>query len=298
MASVWVPRGQLRTYDSDLLEDEEERQNGGEEEEENGKGRESKARQQAQNIGDTLLRIRRGLMGRMREEVKNYSERLADQIVQRLQESGKARESKIAVDAGDLIDPDDLEKFENLIKRFYVKVLEASWETWNIALGVDLAFDLKDPMVTEILGMAGDRVKDIAEVTKDNLREALQYGSEQGWSVEQLVAGDPDAGVPGIRSLVEETYQNRSKTIARTELGLAQNAGTVNRYTDANVEKVLVLDDGFDRSDENCVWIAGKVRPLAWTKSNHPGEGPSGIKNPLQHPNCVRAFAPYFGDEE
>ena len=144
--------------------------------------------------------------------------------------------------------------------------------------------------------MAGEQVVDITKVTRDHLSEALQYGSEQGWSVEQLVAGDPDAGIPGIKDLVEESYKNRSENIARTELGLAQNTASINRYDDAGVGEVLVLDNGFPRSDENCAWIDGQVRSLEWTKSNHPGEGPSGIKNPLQHPGCVRCFAPYFGD--
>ncbi len=294
LASVWVPRGQLRSYDPDLLEDEEERQGG---DEEDGKGRELKAREQAQDIGNVLLKIRRGMMSRMRDEIKNYSERLADQIVQRLKESGKSKEDKSLPGVDDLILPDDLDKFETLIKRFYSKVLEASWGTWNVALGVEVAFDLNDPIVTEILGMAGDRVQNITDVTKQNLRGALQVAGEEGWGVDKLIAGDPDAGVLPLREIVEETYQNRSKAIARTELGMAQNAGTINRYGDAGVKKVLVLDNGFDRSDENCVWIAGKVRPLSWTKSDHPGEGPSGIKNPLQHPNCVRCFSPYFGDE-
>jgi len=153
---------------------------------------------------------------------------------------------------------------------------------------------LNDPLVTALLGKAGERVVDITDTTKDALREVLQYGNEQGWSVDELVRGDPEEGIRGIREVVDETYKGRARTIARSETGWAQNTGTINRYQDAGVKQVLVLDDGFDNSDENCVFIAGQVRSLAWTQSDHPDEGPSGIKNPLQHPNCVRVFAPYF----
>lgn len=293
LASIWVPRGTLRQNDPDLLDEEEDRQSG-----EEGKGKkETKSASQSREIGNVLMAIRNGLIVKMRDELKDYSSRLAGEVVQRLLASGKSKKGKKSPSVDDLILESDIEGLGNLVKRFYATVLELSWDTWNLSLGVELAFDLTDPLVTEILSMAGEAVKDITEETIGNLQEALQYGSEQGWSIEQLVAGDPEAGIPGIHDLVEESYKNRSKNIARTELGMAQNAASINRYSDAGVSKVLVLDNGFPRSDENCAWIDGQIRSLEWTKEDHPSEGPSGIKNPLQHPGCVRCFAPYFGDE-
>lgn len=295
LASIWVPRGVVRQNDPDLLDAEEDRQSG---EDEEGKGKkETKSASQSREIGNVLMAIRNGLIGKMRDELKEYSSRLAGEVVQRLLASGKGKRGKKELSADDLILESDVIALSILVKRFYVSVLELSWDTWNISLGVELAFDLTDPLVTEILGMAGERVKDITEETMGQLQEALQYGSEQGWSIEQLAAGDPEAGIPGIQDLIEESYKNRSKNIARTELGMAQNTAAINRYSDAGVSKVLILDDGFPRSDENCVWIDGQTRSLEWTKEDHPDEGPSGIKNPLQHPGCVRCFAPKFDEE-
>lgn len=296
LASIWVPRGKLREYDPGLLGDEEERQGSGK------RGAGGKALLAAEGVGRALLVIRRGLIGKMRVEVDEYFSRLAGEVVVRAGSGkrgagsgGRGAGERKALGVDDLIGPEDEEALGVVMKRFYAQVLEASWGVWNVSLGVEVAFDLENPLVTALLKEAGERVAGITDVTREALREVLQYGAEQGWSVDELVEGMPEDGIRGIRDVVEETYRGRSRAIARSELGWAQNTATVNRYEDAGVRQVLVLDDGFDNSDENCVYIAGQVRSLAWTQSDHPGEGPSGIKNPLQHPNCVRCFAPYFG---
>ena len=48
---------------------------------------------------------------------------------------------------------------------------------------------------------------------------------------------------------------------------------------------MIIYDNGFDNSHEVCRALDGSVVKLEWAK-----------ENPLQHPNCVRAFAPYFED--
>jgi SPP1 gp7 family putative phage head morphogenesis protein len=117
--------------------------------------------------------------------------------------------------------------------------------------------------------------------TPEKLREVLQHGSDQGWSVDQLARGDPEKGVPGLRDLIEHTYKNRARTVARTELGNAQNMAATGRFEQAGVQKVLVLDNGDDDDDSTCKAVNGAVKSLAWAR-----------ENPLEHPNCTRAFAP------
>lgn len=134
-----------------------------------------------------------------------------------------------------------------------------------------------------MLESAGADVVEITKTTRAALQQALQYGNEQGWSVGQLVRGDETQA--GIRSIVEETYKNRSLTIARTELGNAQNAVTAERYKASGVELVEILDDGADDDDEECVIANGQIWTLAYFESNR-----------LEHPNCTRSAAPYFGE--
>jgi len=111
----------------------------------------------------------------------------------------------------------------------------------------------------------------------------LQYASEQGWGIDQLVRGD--ANQPGLRDiLVDENY---ARTVARAELGSAQNAATAGRYRNAGVEKVEILDGGAADSAPACNLANGQIWTLALFE-----------QNVLQHPNCSRAAAPYFGDDE
>jgi len=285
----------------------------------------TKALKAAEAWGEALRRVRVEVAGRMQTQVDKFFDDLAQRVVSRAENLGKALPLTPSRQAGegkspptspestgtrrpltrgagkkalpgleDLFLSGDVDELVEIAKRFYVELLSGSWELWNLSLGVEVAFDLADPLVTEVLKGAGTRIREVEETTLEAVRELLQYGSDHGWSVDHLVRGDAEEGISGLRDVVEETYKNRGRTIARTELGEAQNAASIGRYERAELEQVLVLDNGFPNSDENCEWLNGQVRPLSWTKSDHPDEGPSGIKNPLQHPNCVRAFAPYF----
>ena len=177
----------------------------------------------------------------------------------------------------------DWEKLDPLVRRFYIEVIELSWNSWNVALGVDLDFALEDPAVTKALKLATKHIKDIEDEVRENLKNALQYASEQGWGIDQLVRGY--ANQPGLRDLlVNEDY---ARTVARAELGSAQNAATAERYKAAGVQAVEILDGGAADSAPACDLANGQI----WTLSLFE-------RNALQHPNCSRAAAPYFGDEE
>lgn len=259
--------------------------------------------QAERRVGETLQALRSGAALNMETKLDEYFTGLAERVMGRAVNYGKAA----PLPSGDglavktlppveaLLEPRDDEELETLVRRFYADLLHVSWGVWDVALGTVVAFDLTDPIVSEILDSAGTRIKDISETTRQEVIDLLKYGNEHGWPIDKLARGDADEGIPGLRDIVEQTYKNRAKNIARTELGTAQQRASQGRYEAAGVEEVLILDDGFDNSDENCRWLNGQVRPLAWTREDHSNEGPSGIKNPLQHPSCVRCFAPHFG---
>jgi len=232
-----------------------------------------------------LRRIRVDVAGRMRQAIDAHFSQLADRIVERLGKGSAPSEEKKLPRAESLINSDDRKTLETLVKRFYVEVLQLSWETWNVSLGIEKAFDLTDPTVTYVLRMAGTRVKEIESTTLDALREALKYGNDNGWSVDMLVRGDPENGIPGLRDIIDETYKDRARVIARTELGEAQNTATSMRYRDAGVKLVEILDNGSDDDDEECKIANGQIWTLTYFESHS-----------LEHPNCTRAAAPYFGD--
>lgn len=197
-----------------------------------------------------------------------------------------------------LFEPDDFSGLIDVFGFWTYTIIESSWETWNFALGVDTSLTRNDPAVVQALETAGERISQISEATRNGVREILMEGYDRGWSIDHIVEGDFLEGIPGLSETVAGlTYRDangnlihlsaaqRARMIARTELGTAQNNTTMARYGAAGVDRVRVLDNGFDNSHEFCRAIAGKVVPASWAATH-----------PLCHPNCVRAFAAEFDD--
>lgn len=251
-----------------------------------GSGVELKAKRRS--VSKALLTIRKTSARKMESALEKYFGSLADRVVERASKSVTSEQLSVKAklpNADDLLNASDDAELEKLIKRFYVQVIELSWDSWNVTLGIEKAFDLTDPAVTRALAMAGDHVAEIQDTTKDALRDLLQQANENGWSIDQIVRGVD--GQPGLRDIVDETYKNRARAVAISELGQAQNRATVERYRGADVQKVEILDGGDDDSAPACNLANGQI----WTLELFE-------KNLLQHPNCSRAAAPYFGDDE
>jgi HK97 family phage portal protein len=243
------------------------------------KGSETKAK----NSGSALRRIRAKMVPRMRKDLEKYYADLAESVVA----AATAQKDSALPTVEDLLSGNTSDELGNVLKRYYAAIMQASWETWNTALGLELAFDLADPLVVKVLKMAELRLPDLKATTIEALSDALAYAAEQGWGVADLVRGDPENGHPGLRDLVEETYKRRAETIARTELGEAQNAATASRYAKAGVEKVVIMDNGLEDDDDACKVANGQIWSLAYFEDNF-----------LEHPNCTRAAGAYFGDQD
>jgi len=274
----------------------------------------------ALTIGRVLQSIRKTHEGWMAADVQRFFADLAAKVVERALALGESGVRDLALEikvqrAGErfldrlgmqeekeqltlpgLFQDSDWMDLLSVFGSWTYNIIEASWETLNLALGVDVTLDRNDPAVVAVVQTLGTRISQISQTTLDGVREVLAEGYRNGWSIDHIVAGDPDAGVPGLRDTVQGlayrgpgggwvrlTPEQRARMIARTELGTAQNSATVNRYGATGVDRVLVLDDGFDNSHEFCKAINNKVVPLSWAK-----------EHPLCHPNCVRAYAPEY----
>ncbi len=235
--------------------------------------------------GQTLQRIRRSMQPAMSKDLDGYFKKLADRVVSRAGKSLQllAEKKGDLPNLDDLITPKDVNELEKVIKRWFISIGQASWETINLSLGIMADFDLTDPSITAMLSKSAMDVTEITQTTREALREALQYGNENGWSIQQLVKGDENQA--GIQSIVTETYQHRSESIARTELGNAQNAVTAERYKANGVTLVGILDNGDDDDDDECKVANGQTWTLAFFEQNK-----------LEHPNCTRCSYPIFED--
>lgn len=167
---------------------------------------------------------------------------------------------------------------EGIIASHALDVIAGTWGLVNTELNQVIAFNENDPLVLQVLEAAGDRIQGITQTTLDELRAVLPGLYDEGLGTDEIASR--------IRDLITETYSGRAEAIARTEIGLAQQGATAGRYDRAGVKHVQVFDNGFDNSHEFCRKVNGKVVTLDWAE-----------RNPLQHPNCVRAFGAVFDYE-
>jgi len=170
---------------------------------------------------------------------------------------------------GGLSGLDDGAGVAKVMGKFYPLLLEYAWGDAKDD-GVGISWSLSNPHVQEVLDRLADDIKGVADTTKDEIRALVGRQADEGWSTEELAKQ--------IQELGETRSPIRAKAIARTETGTAYNLGAVSAYREGGITHVQVLD-GDD--DEPCASANGAT----WTLDE-------AEKNPLGHPNCVRAFAP------
>ena len=155
---------------------------------------------------------------------------------------------------------------------------ETMKRTWDViedaGIFKPMPFDPELPILQNSLRGAGSKIND---VSRSAIRSQISTGTGRGYSIDQIVRGVPKDDYAGLRSVVRETYKNRSRAIARTEIAHSQNASTAARYRTAGVTQVIVRD-GDD--DELCAPYSNTRQSLDWA-----------LDNPIAHPNCTRAFA-------
>jgi HK97 family phage portal protein len=134
-------------------------------------------------------------------------------------------------------------------------------------LGV--SFELDDPATREFLRVAGENIVGITDHTREAVRAALLEGQAAGEGIEPLARR--------LRELPAFDAP-RGRVVARTELGTSQNAAAIASYRASEiVVGVRVHDGDFDAA---CAAMNGRTFPL------------DQVPPALQHPNCVRSFAP------
>jgi HK97 family phage portal protein len=132
-----------------------------------------------------------------------------------------------------------------------------------------IQFDLDDAATREYLRSAGGNIVGITETTRDAVRVALIEGQQVGEGIPQLAARLQQLPAFG---------RARAITVSRTELGHSTNtAALVNYRRSGVVAGVRVFDGDYDAA---CVAMNGRVFSL------------DQVPPTLQHPRCLRAFAP------
>jgi len=182
-----------------------------------------------------------------------------------------------------------------------VRLIHFPWKTWRDGLAKDLrpayedgvtasaseaerasgiTFDVDDPFTSHFMTQyVGERIKQLEETTKDDVARIIRNRFDD--------RGDKDLATlrDDITSAVREKFdaydEYRATRIARTETAIAFNHGTaLTAYQGGFTLEVIDGDD-----DGACAQVNGQI----WTAER-------ALEHPIQHPNCVRDFAPHLED--
>lgn len=132
------------------------------------------------------------------------------------------------------------------------------------------------------------RVVRINTVTRRAIREQLRIGLERGYSREQIARGVPSEDYRGIGDVVEMTYRNRDRTIARTELQVINNRSSLQAYEALGYKRVRCYDSA------QC-GLVGHDNPLK--PANQVYNIKAAYIYAISHPNCIRRWVPVIADE-
>jgi SPP1 gp7 family putative phage head morphogenesis protein len=179
----------------------------------------------------------------------------------------KATIDQLPLDLGDVI--------EKLMRKYYPLLVSRAWGDAQAVVGVDIAFDLDNPYVQEILDELAQDIRGITETTRADIQQLLGQQAIEGWSTEELARRLRERGVT--------ESARRARLIASTETASAYSRGSLLYYQESGVvsgTEWLATDPC-----EICEPLADKVVDLG-------EEFAPGISFPPAHPACRCALAP------
>lgn len=148
-------------------------------------------------------------------------------------------------------------------------------------LGLDASYNITDPVVAlrlDQLASRPDGVSGMAAGVKQEILDLVSAGAKDGQTIDEIV----EQIVGYYPQWTDEPW--RAERVARTETAVAYNGAATDAYREAGFTHVVV-SDGTDY-DDACREADGEVWTLAEAEDN-----------PIEHPNCVRAFAPALPED-
>ena len=155
--------------------------------------------------------------------------------------------------AGELLPVGATQDLANTLRPSYARMIKKTFKELNEGRALrgigPLKFDPKSMSVQRVMAKPSASAKEIVDYTQKRLREAIMTAQERGYTTAQLANGVADDGFTGVRQISRETYKNRTKAIARTEMAKAQNGGTIAYAQDSGTSWVQAYDPDGDSND-------------------------------------------------
>ena len=247
----------------------------------------------AQALGDRLIVERETLTDDLELGLKRYFDALRSRVagvlgraMQQTTTDAKIAPDEVTVEM--LFPAGARNELARVMSGSYERIIRTTWNTiaQSGVAGV-LEFSDRLPVVSQIVALATTSAEGIDQVSRTAVSRAIELGIERGYSIQQVARGVPAEGFPGINSLVEETYQNRARTIARTEVMRAQNAASIGYYREQGIRWMRAYDPDGD-PDDNYIGEDGRTcserNGLVYTADDS--------IDVLSHPNCRLTWTP------
>jgi HK97 family phage portal protein len=153
--------------------------------------------------------------------------------------------------------------------------IEAAYDT-AATLGLDTSYGVDDPIVQQLLDALATRpdgVSGMAGAVRQEILDIVSRAAKEQATIDEIT----DRIVDYYPEWIDEPW--RAERVARTETAYAYNLAALAAYEAGGFDHVLVTDG--DEHDDACREANGSVWPIATARLR-----------PVEHPNCVRAFAP------
>ena len=175
---------------------------------------------------------------------------------------------------------DDGDAIASLMAPFYEQLIQDAFDDAGDD-GIDVVFDLENVYVQRVLDMLAKQVRNVAETTKDEIRQLVGQAGVEGWSNAELAKQIRAHGVTASRS--------RATMIARTESASGYSQGSRSAWKASGVvDRMQWLAGGPDTCDI-CQNLDGETVDLD-------GAFSSGVTAPPAHPNCTCVISPVLKD--
>jgi len=196
------------------------------------------------------------------------------------------------LDPGAIIPISDNDPLNALARPYLLQMFVTSSETAGELVGAG-GLTEADPGMVDLLRAAARRIVRINDATREAVQRTLADGLGRGLSDFQIARGvteqrDAAGNITreafrGLRDVVEETYEHRADTIARTEIATASQEASMERYSEAGVTMVDIMDG------PGCGWTFHDDPDVADGSRRTVG---AVRMQPLSHPNCTRVALP------
>lgn len=194
-----------------------------------------------------------------------YLEALGGHIVQQIQAQGRKAGNEPTIPAG------MTQTLHNLLDSLWVDVMAQAHHDAGATLGLNIAYDVTNPEIKNVLDQIANRVTMIDDTTRQEIRDAVDRATSQGQTIDELAKN--------LRQS-HAFSPTRARMISRTETANAYSKGAVMAYKKSGVVSKVHVLDGTD-FDDACRAANGQTWELDYA-----------FAHPIEHPNCTRAFAP------